>query len=73
MRISHQGTYSCVVNAHLCGEPCILSGKRGCLDDCTKVSRLGRFESQELTYFEIAGHAEDEHRCSALVHMCGEV
>ncbi|KAI9442153.1 hypothetical protein H4582DRAFT_2118412 [Lactarius indigo] len=29
---------SCVVNAHLCGEPCALSGKRGCLDDCTKVS-----------------------------------
>ena len=30
-------TCSCVVNAHLCGEPCTLSGKRGCLDDCTKV------------------------------------
>ncbi|KAI9429869.1 hypothetical protein H4582DRAFT_2122155 [Lactarius indigo] len=29
---------SCVVNAHLCGELCTLSGKRGCLDDCTKVS-----------------------------------
>src|SRR6266403_805673 len=31
--------YSCVVNAHLCGGPCKLSGNRGCLQDCTKVSR----------------------------------
>lgn len=55
-RAGHPGEHVCVVNAHLCGEPCILSGKRGCLDDCTKV----------------AGHVGDEHRCSALVHMCGE-
>ena len=32
---------SCVVNAHLCGERCSLSGKRGCLDDCTKVGHCG--------------------------------
>lgn len=55
-RAGHPGEHVCVVNAHLCGEPCALSGKRGCLDDCTKV----------------AGHVGDEHRCSALVHMCGE-
>jgi hypothetical protein len=24
-------------------------------------------------YIKVAGHAEDEHMCSALVHMCGEV
>ncbi|KAI0294252.1 hypothetical protein B0F90DRAFT_1670558 [Multifurca ochricompacta] len=48
--------YSCVVNAHLCGETCHLFGKRGCLEECTKVM----------------GHAEDEHLCSAPVHMCGE-
>src|SRR6266702_89276 len=29
---------SCVVNDHLCGEPCKLLGKRGCLEECTKVS-----------------------------------
>lgn len=29
---------SCVVNAHLCGEPCKLSGRLGCLEDCTKVT-----------------------------------
>jgi len=56
-RAGHPGEHVCVVNAHLCGEPCTLSGKRGCLDDCTKV----------------AGHVGEEHRCSALVHMCGEV
>ncbi|KAH9965565.1 hypothetical protein BGW80DRAFT_1345251 [Lactifluus volemus] len=52
----HPGKHICVVNAHLCGEPCRLSGKRGCLEDCTKV----------------LGHTEDEHMCSTLVHMCGE-
>ncbi|KAI0302831.1 hypothetical protein B0F90DRAFT_1809754 [Multifurca ochricompacta] len=36
----HPGDHVCVVNAHLCGEPCKLSGKRGCLEDCTKVSSL---------------------------------
>ncbi|KAH9965571.1 hypothetical protein BGW80DRAFT_757653 [Lactifluus volemus] len=52
----HPGKHICVVNAHLCGEPCKLSGKLGCLEDCTKV----------------LGHSGDDHMCSALVHMCGE-
>ncbi|KAH9027352.1 hypothetical protein EDB84DRAFT_1500330 [Lactarius hengduanensis] len=53
----HPGKHVCIVNAHLCGDPCKLSGRRGCLQDCTKV----------------VGHAEeDDHMCSALVHMCGE-
>ena len=26
-----------------------------------------------LTRSQLAGHVGDEHRCSALVHMCGEV
>ncbi|KAI0250874.1 hypothetical protein BJV78DRAFT_526274 [Lactifluus subvellereus] len=52
----HPGKHICVVNTHLCGGPCKLSGKRGCLEECTKVE----------------GHAEDDHMCSALVHMCGE-
>ncbi|KAI9511011.1 hypothetical protein F5148DRAFT_1274479 [Russula earlei] len=52
----HPGKHVCAVTAHLCGEPCKLSGRRGCLEDCTKVPR----------------HADDDHMCSALVHMCGE-
>ncbi|KAI0297433.1 hypothetical protein BC826DRAFT_1096771, partial [Russula brevipes] len=52
----HPGEHVCAVNAHLCGGPCMLSGRQGCLQDCTKV----------------AGHVEDEHMCSALIHMCGE-
>ncbi|KAI9453843.1 hypothetical protein BJY52DRAFT_1418099 [Lactarius psammicola] len=52
----HPGKHVCVVNDHLCGEPCKLLGKRGCLEKCTKISR----------------HSEDEHVCSAPVHMCGE-
>jgi hypothetical protein len=27
----------------------------------------------ELTYLQVAGHVDDEHMCSALAHMCGEV
>ncbi|KAI0253468.1 hypothetical protein BJV78DRAFT_1153084 [Lactifluus subvellereus] len=27
----------------------------------------------EFTYLQVAGHVDDEHMCSALVHMCGEV
>ncbi|KAF8260139.1 hypothetical protein EI94DRAFT_1897819 [Lactarius quietus] len=52
----HPGKHVCVVNAHLCGETCKLLGKRGCLEDCTKV----------------IGHSGDEHMCSALAHMCSE-
>ena len=26
-----------------------------------------------LTRSQVVGHVEDEHMCSALVHMCGEV
>jgi hypothetical protein len=36
---------SCVVTAHLCGEPCKLLGRRGCLEDCTKVSDVTAFSS----------------------------
>ncbi|KAI9511014.1 hypothetical protein F5148DRAFT_456358 [Russula earlei] len=52
----HPGKHVCAVTAHLCGDPCKLSGRRGCLEDCTKVLR----------------HADDDHMCPALVHMCGE-
>ncbi|KAI9443805.1 hypothetical protein H4582DRAFT_1846182 [Lactarius indigo] len=52
----HPGKDVCIVNVHLCGDPCELLGRRGCLEDCTKVM----------------GHAEDEHMCSAPIHMCGE-
>jgi len=66
---------SCVVTAHLCGEPCKLFGKRGCLEDCTKVGGDNRFLDQHLlTYLQVMGHSEEEdHMCSAPVHMCGEV
>ena len=67
---------SCVVTAHLCGEPCKLSGRRGCLEDCTKVSCRNRFlQCHVLTFAgpQVVGHEEDDHVCSALVHMCGEV
>ncbi|KAG1848072.1 hypothetical protein DFJ58DRAFT_746884 [Suillus subalutaceus] len=46
----------CIVNAHLCGQVCKLFGRRGCLDECTKV----------------IGHAEDDHLCAATVHACGQ-
>ena len=64
----------CVVTAHLCGETCKLSGRRGCLEECTKVSYCDRFlECHVLTFPQVMRHDEDDHMCSALVHMCGEV
>ncbi|KAH9166548.1 hypothetical protein EDB89DRAFT_2232826 [Lactarius sanguifluus] len=34
----HPGKHVCAVKAHLCGSPCKLLGKRGCLKDCTKAT-----------------------------------
>ncbi|KAG1725513.1 hypothetical protein EDB19DRAFT_1644008 [Suillus lakei] len=56
MSAGHPGNHICVVNAHLCGEACKLSGRQGCLDGCMKV----------------VGHAEDDHLCAATVHACGQ-
>jgi hypothetical protein len=71
---SHQEC-RCIVSVHLCGDPCKLLGRRGCLDDCTKVGRRGSHfhSSSSLRGQQVFGHPEDEHLCSALVHMCGEV
>ncbi|KAI0959615.1 hypothetical protein AcW1_004397 [Taiwanofungus camphoratus] len=53
----HTGKHVCDITAHLCGKPCTLEDKRGCLKECTKV----------------IGHQDPEHMCSATVHECGEV
>ncbi|KAH9029425.1 hypothetical protein EDB85DRAFT_1867188 [Lactarius pseudohatsudake] len=38
----HSGDHVCRVDAHLCGQPCSLSGKQGCVDKCVKpVSHEG--------------------------------
>ncbi|KAI0921705.1 hypothetical protein AcW2_006594 [Taiwanofungus camphoratus] len=52
----HTGKHVCDITAHLCGKPCTLEDKRGCLKECTKV----------------IGHQDPEHMCSATVHECGE-
>ncbi|KAJ7931787.1 hypothetical protein B0H13DRAFT_2227876 [Mycena leptocephala] len=53
----HAGQHICAVDIHLCGEPCQLKDKQGCLGGCMKI----------------AGHMEDGHMCSARLHKCGEV
>ncbi|KAJ7016426.1 hypothetical protein C8F04DRAFT_981687 [Mycena alexandri] len=52
----HPGKHICVVGRHLCGEPCVLEDKKGCMKKCTKVAK----------------HSDDEHMCAARVHACGE-
>lgn len=52
----HSGKHICVVDVHLCGEPCMLEDKNGCMKKCTKVAK----------------HADEEHMCAARVHACGE-
>jgi hypothetical protein len=70
--------YSCDVSAHsahLCGNPCKLLGRRGCLGECTKVGHTTVFQ-HDPTQLQVTLHAEDEHMCttcSALVHLCGQV
>ncbi|KAH7907394.1 hypothetical protein BJ138DRAFT_1014577, partial [Hygrophoropsis aurantiaca] len=57
MSAGHPGAHICVTSAHLCGEPCMHAGKRGCLDECSKV----------------IGHTDEEdHLCAASIHACGE-
>ncbi|KAK0217807.1 hypothetical protein IW262DRAFT_1560097, partial [Armillaria fumosa] len=34
---AHTGKHICTVDTHLCGLPCQLSGKIGCLGECTKM------------------------------------
>ncbi|KAK0189051.1 hypothetical protein F5146DRAFT_693680 [Armillaria mellea] len=34
---AHTGKHVCTVDTHLCGQPCLLSGKIGCLGECTKM------------------------------------
>ncbi|KAJ7180916.1 hypothetical protein C8R46DRAFT_595271 [Mycena filopes] len=52
----HAGRHICAVDIHLCGEPCELKDKQGCLGGCMKT----------------IGHAEEGHMCSARLHKCGE-
>ncbi|KAF8549818.1 hypothetical protein OG21DRAFT_542691 [Imleria badia] len=56
MTAGHSGKHVCSVNVHLCGAPCKLLGKNGCLEGCAKVS----------------GHDDDDHQCAATTHACGE-
>ncbi|KZT12602.1 uncharacterized protein LAESUDRAFT_808190 [Laetiporus sulphureus 93-53] len=52
----HPGRHVCDITVHLCGYPCALEDKRGCLGECTKV----------------VNHDDAEHMCSATVHECSE-
>ncbi|KAF7309973.1 VWFA domain-containing protein [Mycena indigotica] len=52
----HPGRHICAVDVHLCGEPCHLKDKPGCLGRCMKP----------------AAHEGDVHQCTARVHKCGE-
>ncbi|KAF8124364.1 hypothetical protein EV363DRAFT_1227517 [Boletus edulis] len=56
MTAGHSGKHICSVNLHLCGAPCKLRGKNGCLEECAKVS----------------DHEDDDHQCAAVTHACGE-
>ncbi|KAI0796918.1 hypothetical protein C8Q75DRAFT_796658 [Abortiporus biennis] len=52
----HSGNHICDISAHLCGEPCHLSGKRGCLGHCSKM----------------VNHTDTLHECPSTSHECGE-
>ncbi|PVF92927.1 hypothetical protein CPB86DRAFT_144289 [Serendipita vermifera] len=53
----HEGRHVCSGTPHVCGVPCHLDTKDGCLRTCSKPM----------------GHDdEEEHLCAAKVHACGE-
>jgi hypothetical protein len=52
----HAGQHICDITIHLCGEPCSLEDKVGCLHRCSKM----------------VNHDGEEHMCPAKVHECGE-
>ncbi|KAF8840150.1 hypothetical protein BDN67DRAFT_904164 [Paxillus ammoniavirescens] len=52
----HPGKHICMVDAHLCGQPCSMIGKSGCLEQCIKVM----------------DHPDGGHECAATTHACGE-
>ncbi|TFY70646.1 hypothetical protein EVG20_g2356 [Dentipellis fragilis] len=56
MVAGHPGKHVCTVTSHLCGEPCKMRDKRGCMEECTKA----------------LNHEDDIHMCSAPLHMCGQ-
>lgn len=51
----HPGEHICDISAHLCGQPCGLESRVGCLLQCSKVM----------------GHDEDGHMCPSKAHECG--
>ncbi|KAI0089047.1 hypothetical protein BDY19DRAFT_993280 [Irpex rosettiformis] len=57
MPAGHPGKHICDISVHLCGQPCRLSGKGGCLDRCAKI----------------VNHADEEHLCQARAHECSMV
>ena len=66
--------FRCAVDVHLCGEPCELRGRKGCLGECTKVwIHPVTYHNLLITPLQLSAHADDEHVCSARVHACGEV
>lgn len=65
--------HSCDISTHLCGRPCDLHDKEGCLGQCSKVFPSLSF-SRYPTYTKIQAvdHIDEEHMCPAS-HECGEV
>jgi hypothetical protein len=59
--------------------PICVAALASCLDGevaCTTAQRSAdpiAPSGHEFTFLQVAGHVDDDHMCSALVHMCGEV
>lgn len=53
----HIGRHVCSKTPHLCGIPCQMYGRNGCLTSCAKPMN----------------HEDEEHECAAGMHTCGEL
>ncbi|PPQ72320.1 hypothetical protein CVT26_007277 [Gymnopilus dilepis] len=48
----HGGKHVCIVEDHLCGEPCTLKDKAGCLGECTQV-RMTCAQGKQRTHDQV--------------------
>ncbi|KAF8340910.1 hypothetical protein F5887DRAFT_1062589 [Amanita rubescens] len=72
MTAGHSGEHICSVNVHLCGAPCKLRGKNGCLEECAKVGPCGLCTSTPANKYKCEGRCRisvdiehESHQCDA--------
>lgn len=67
-RVCAKTIFRCTAYHHICGKPCRLADKAGCLKRCSKVCFLCSFVCSCSMLQQILDHQDDVHVCQAPVH-----